>query len=854
MHIFNVSPSVPAKLAFLEKLSHNMWWCWNADAIELFRRISPQLWRDSGHNPLLFLAQVPQERLESLAEDEGFITHLNEVEERFNKEVAKNACSDESTSSKTIAYFSLEYGIHESIRIYSGGLGGLAADHLKAASDMNLPMVGVGLMYRHGFFQQHLNKEGWQQEAYPESDFHLLPLSRAIGEDKKPVVVSVNMPDGELKAIVWKLMLGNIPLYLLDTNVPENPPHFKKITDQLYAGDRRMRLCQELLLGIGGYNALLAMGCEPAVCHMNEGHAAFVGLARMSTLMKKYNLKEEEALQIVSRSTVFTTHTPVPAGNETFSTDILLPYLHVLQKDLKIDVATILAWGKHPEQNPQYELNMTVLGLKLSEYRNGVSQLHGKVERRMWAKLWPEKPEDEIPIGHVTNGIHVSSWLSLDNMELYDRYFGPTWREHPSSADVLSAIHQIPDEELWRAHELGKSRLIRMARELLEKQYVHWQASRAEITQARSVLDHDVLTIGFARRFATYKRATLILKDPARLEAILCNENRPVQIIFAGKAHPADDHGKALIQQIFQFARKTNLRRRIIFLENYDIAIARAMVQGVDVWLNTPRRPQEASGTSGMKAAINGGLHLSILDGWWCEGYNPECGWAIGHGEEYEDSEYQDTIESQMLYNILENEVIPCYYDRMGGDIPLRWIRMMKASIRMGLGFFTSHRMVSEYKSLYYDQALKDYEMLTAEEGKLAKEYVAQLTRLNKLWPKLSVALPTTDRDISMLHVGDKFSVSTIVTLGELDPDEIEVQLYYGMVNTENIIIDGRTEVMSQLENKGNGVYVYGCQLACNITGRYGLTARAVPKGMRWENAIPGFMTWADGSEYKHEV
>jgi len=848
IQVFSVSPSIPRKLAFLEKLSRNMWWCWNADAIELFRRLNPQLWRDVGHNPLLFLGQIPQERLESLAEEEGFLAHVKAVEERFNKEVVADACSDAALHSKRIAYFSLEYGIHESIRIYSGGLGGLAADHLKAASDVHMCMVGVGLMYRHGYFQQFLNKDGWQQEAYPENEIHLLPFMRAMTPDGKPVTVSVRFPEGEIKAAVWKLLLGNIPLYLLDANVPENPPEFRRITAQLYAGDRRMRLCQELLLGIGGYQALLAMGCEPAVCHMNEGHAGFMGLARLSNLVKKHGLSIEEAFQVVSRSTVFTTHTPVPAGNEAFATDLLLPYLQALQKDLGIDPATVIAWGRHPEQNPQYELNMTVLGLRMAEYRNGVSQLHGKVERKMWTKLWPSRPEDEIPIGHVTNGVHVSSWLSIDNMILYDRYFGPAWREHPSSADVLSAIHQIPDEEIWRAHELGRSRLIRTVRELLEKQFVARNATRSDVAQAKSVLDHDVLTIGFARRFATYKRAALLLKDPARLEAILSSDNRPVQIIFAGKAHPADDHGKALIQQIVQFARKPNMRRRIVFLENYDIAIARAMVQGVDVWLNTPRRPQEASGTSGMKAVVNGGLHLSVMDGWWCEGYNPECGWAIGHGEEYEDPEYQDTVESQALYNVIENEVVPCFYDRPSGDVPTRWARMVKASIRMGLSFFTSHRMVSEYKSMYYDQAVKDYESLMANNAAQAREFVVQAKRLNSLWPKVALTMPSSDRDVSMLHVGDRFSVTSKVRLGELKPDEIEVQVYYGPVNAENVISESRTETMTMAEDKGGGQYLYKCDLACSMTGRYGLTARVIPHGTRWRNSIPGFLTWADGN------
>lgn len=847
IQLFNVAPSIPQRLAFLERLSRNLWWCWNSDAIELFRRINPQKWRESWHNPLLFLGQVPQERLESLAADEGFVSHIKQVEARFKRDVQEDACLDSTLSHRKVAYFSLEFGMHESVRVYSGGLGCLAGDHLKAASDINLPMVGIGLMYRQGFFQQYLNKDGWQQEAYPQNELHLMPLTRVQRADGQPVMVSLPLPEGELQAIVWKLMLGNVPLLLLDANIPENPPEFRRITAQLYAGDRRMRLRQELLLGIGGFRALLAAGCEPAACHMNEGHAAFMGLERIAHLMKTRSLPLDEAVQVTARSTIFTTHTPVPAGNEAFDSSLLYPHLQALHKELRLDIPTILAWGKHPEQNPQHELNMTVLGLRLSEYRNGVAQLHGKVERKMWAKLWPNSPEDEIPIGHVTNGVHVPSWLSLDNMSLFDRYFGPTWREHPSSADVLSAIHQIPDEELWRAHELGRTRLVRTVRELAEKQYAARNATRVEIAQAKSVLDHDVLTLGFARRFATYKRAALLLRDPQRLEALLCNESRPVQIVFSGKAHPADDHGKALIQQIVQFARRPQVRRRIVFVENYDISIARSLVQGVDVWLNTPRRPQEASGTSGMKAVMNGGLHVSVLDGWWCEGYNAECGWAIGHGEEYEDSEYQDTVEALALYNILENEVVPCFYDRPAGDVPQRWVRMMKASIRMGLSFFTSHRMVSEYKSLYYDQAVEDYDRLLSDNGAAARNLVEQYKRLESLWPAVSLELPVTERNLSLLHVGDRFAVTTNLHLGDLKPDEVEVHVYYGPVNAENAIAESRVEPMTLAEEAGPGRYRYQCELVCASTGRYGLTARVIPRGTRWRNAVPGFLTWAQG-------
>ncbi len=845
VQLFNVAPAIPEELQFLETLSRNLWWSWDADATELFRRINSHVWKQTGYNPLKLLAQVPQKRFAALTTDEAFLSHMRRVEERFNKVIIESSHAD---ASQSIAYFSLEFGIHETVRIYSGGLGVLAGDHLKAASDIGVPLVAVGLMYRQGYFQQYLNRDGLQQERYPESEVQNLPLDKALDQDGNEIIVSVPLPEGALKATVWRLNIGRIPLILLDSNIPENRHEFRNITAQLYGGDRLNRLRQELLLGIGGFRALIALGYDPAVCHMNEGHAAFLSLARIEHFMKQKAMTLQQAMEVVPRCSVFTTHTPVPAGNETFDSKVLLSHLEAIEKETGLSAKAFIRLSQAPGSSPETEPSMTVLGMRMAKYANGVSKLHGEVSRHMWSYLWPGRAHDEIPIGHVTNGVHVPTWLSAQNVEIFDRYIGPGWRNHPGTKTTLDGINQIPDEELWRAHEMGRSRLIRAAREHAEKQYQARNASRSEIAQAKSIFDHDALTIGFARRFATYKRGALLLHDIERFEAMLTNEDHPIQFLFAGKAHPADIHGKELIQRIVHFARKNNVRRRIVFLENYDIGIARLLVQGVDVWLNTPRRPQEASGTSGMKVAANGGINASVLDGWWCEGYTQDTGWAIGDGEVYEDTEYQDAVEAQALYNLLENEIIPTFYDREGGDIPTQWIRMMKNSIRMGLRYFTSHRMVSEYNELYYKPARESYASLLADNGKDAEALVKRHGRLDTLWSQVSIETQRCAIDPGKLHVGDAFDVTTEVHLGELTPDEVDVEVYYGPVNSELHISDSHVTIIPIGDDIGDGNYRYQHKLECKTTGRYAFTTRVTPKGDQWSHIMPGFITWANGS------
>ncbi len=843
---FQVFPAVPQQLRFLEILSRNMWWSWHLDAIELFRRIDPVLWEESGRNPINFSTLIPQKRLEKLAEDESFLSHQERIRQLFELEVESHLNPSDSAFGKEdcIAYFSMEFGIHESLPLFAGGLGILAGDHLKAASDLGLPLVGIGLLYRCGYFHQYLDPNGWQQEEYPETDYYHLPLRRAKDPDGNEIRVTVAGPDGDIHAMVWKIMVGRIPLYLLDTNIQENPPEIRNITYRLYDGGQKRRLAQEALLGIGGMRALAAMQIEPTVCHMNEGHSAFAGLERLAQIMPAKSVDLKTAREIVPRTTVFTTHTPVAAGHDEFSGDMVLPYLRSFEDKLGVSKEEILSWGQAQGPDSNGELSMFILAIHLAQFCNGVSQLHGKVARRMWAHVWPGRPEDEVPITHITNGVHVSSWISVENALLFERHLGPDWYLATQNEETIDRIDEIYDEELWRAHEMSRSRLIRTCRKLMVKQYNRRNAPKKVIEEAETALDQKILTIGFARRFATYKRANLLLQDPDRLEAMIMDEKRPVQFIFAGKAHPKDDQGKELIKVLIEFASRPGVRQRMVFLEDYDINTARHLKQGADVWLNTPRRPFEACGTSGMKAAVNGVLNLSVLDGWWCEGYSEERGWRIGNGEEYGDPAYQDAVESQALYNTLENDVIPSFYDRKHGGLPDRWLSMMKASIKMGLHNFCSQIMVSNYQKKFYQSAASQFHELLANDALAAKNMAAQHERLELHWKDIHVAQPVPEKT-GPFRVGETFQVTCEVGLGVLTPNEVDIEIYYGHVKSIDTLTSSNTEVMEVLEDRGNGNFLYGCTLTCRISGRYGFTARVIPRGDDWIRFAPGLISWA---------
>jgi starch phosphorylase len=843
---YQVYPTIPKPLAFLEVLSRNLWWCWKQDAITLFRRVEPQLWIKSRGNPIQLLSHVGQTRLEELAADDSFLDHLKRVEDRYKKRVMDNVEPSRSIYEKIgpVAYFSMEFGVNENIPIFAGGLGVLAGDYLKAASNMALPLVGIGLLYRKGYFRQYLNQEGLQQEEYPEIEFYYLPLERARDPQGNEITISITGPQGKIYAFVWRIRVGRTALFLLDTNLPENTPEGREITARLYVAEPKIRLAQEVLLGVGGIRALEAMGIFPSICHMNEGHSAFSALERLAMFMERYHIDLKAALQIIPRCTVFTTHTPVPAGHDSFPVDLVKPWIRPLQERLGAGEEEILSWGQPEDSGKDAPLSMSILGLRMSQYRNGVSRLHGITARKMWAHMWPGRPEDEIPISHVTNGIHVSTFISQEIWPLFERYLGPEWYMSSRRPENINRIDEIYDDELWRAHEMSRSRLIRTCRGLLKQQYERRNAPKSDIDKIEAVLNPDVLTIAFARRFAAYKRAHLLLQDPERLATILNNKTRPVQIIFAGKAHPKDGMGKEIIKRMIEFIRRPEIRERAVFIEGYDMALARSLVQGADVWLSTPRRPFEACGTSGMKAAINGVLNVSILDGWWCEGYSEERGWRIGGGEEYIDSTYQDATESQALYNVLENSVIPCFYEEREGELPKRWIQMMKASMKMAMKDFCSLRMVGEYEERYYIPIIHRLKTLLKKNGPEACNLALQEKRLHSLWKDIRIGLPVQTRK-GPFRVGESFDVTVEVSLGDLNPEEVFVELYNGHMKAVGALEGINTIPMTVVEDLGNGNYRYGCQVPCELSGRYGFTARATPAGDDYLKSLPNLITWS---------
>ncbi len=845
LQTYQVFPDIPEPLMFLETLSRNLWWCWNQNAVELFRRINPRLWEASGHNPTVFATLIPQERFEELANDDSYLAHLKQVHDRYENRIMQE--TDRETPwdrEETVAYFSMEFGIHETLPLFAGGLGILAGDHLKAASGMKMPLVAVGLRYRQGYFHQYLDKDGWQQETYPETDLYHLPLSKQKDADGHDLVIHVPFDGQEILALVWKIRVGRIPLFLLDTNLTENTPETRDITARLYSGEEQVRLAQEVLLGIGGMRALEALGIHPTVCHLNEGHCAFVGIERLRQIMTRHHIDLETAREIVPRTTVFTTHTPVAAGHDEFPPEMVKPFLKSFEKPFNMKGDELVAMGQPDGAPPESPFSMFILGLRTAQHINAVSKLHGQVARHMWSHVWSNRSDEETPITHVTNGVHIPSVLAPEIKLLFERHLGPQWNMGSTIPENSARIENVFDEEVWQAHEMCRSRLIRSVRELMHHQYARRNAPLNVMKAVESVLDPDVLTVAFARRFATYKRAHLLFQDPERLEAIINSATHPVQFVFAGKAHPRDDEGKKIIRRLVEFGRKVNLRHRFVFLEDYDMHIARMLVQGADVWLNTPRRPMEACGTSGMKAALNGVLNVSILDGWWCEGYSPERGWRIGNGEEYQDHQYQDAVESQALYNIIENEVAPLYYDRDAGGMPSQWIRMMKSSMKMAMSQFCSLRMITEYEERFYLPASRRFTELTANEAAEARQLSGQLKRYMDKWQQVRVSQPMGSAT-GPFRVNQSFEVTAEVETGELKPDELDVELYYGKMRNLDQVETSRVKIMQVKETYSASRYLYACQLPCRDSGRYGFTVRVTPKADAWVKFRPALLTWA---------
>lgn len=840
---YTVRPQIPRALKPLEELAHNLWLSWNHDALNLFTRLDFAAWMESKQNPVRMLGMVSQERYEQLAGDDSYLAALNAVVERFQRYKSGKDTWYTGNRKNVIAYFSMEYGLDVSLPIYSGGLGVLSGDHMKSASDLGLPLVGVGLLYQQGYFQQYLNADGFQQESYPENDWYNMPVRLVHTKDGNDVRIVVELPETRVMVRVWEVRIGRISLYLLDANVEENTPECRAITSSLYGGDREMRIKQEVLLGIGGIRALRAMGINPAVTHMNEGHSAFLGIERIREYVQDHGLTRHEAMQALWPTNIFTTHTPVPAGNERFGIDTMHKYFHAITDGTGFTWEELIALGRENPLDHQEPFCMTVLAIRLSAYSNGVSALHGAVSREMWRQIWTGLPDEEIPIGHITNGVHSRSFLSAEMKDLLDRYFGPRFDGDPTDTDIWKRMDRISDEELWRTHEIRKNKLVSFARARLKQQLSRRGASRTQQSYADEVLSPYTLTISFARRFATYKRATLLFRDPERLKRMVTNPEHPVQIIFAGKAHPHDIPGKNLIKDIIHYASDPEIRSKIVFLENYDLEVAKHLVSGSDIWLNTPRRPLEASGTSGMKAAINGVQNCSVLDGWWAEGYDTEVGYAIGAGEEYADEEMQDEIESKLLYDLLEREIIPSYYERSRDGLPREWIARMKRSMQKLGGRFSTSRMLTEYAEQFYLPALKNYDRMKRDEFSQARNIAGYLQRLRTQWKNVSV-FDVSGGSGCNLKVGDSFPVECRVHLGPIAPDEVEVQVYTGRINAEGELEDPELVPMKSNSSDDRG-YLYQTRVRCRHAGRQGYAIRVMPNHPDLVHSyVPGLLRW----------
>jgi len=780
----SVVARLPQPIGRLAELAYNLWWSWNPPAQALYRDIDPELWETVNHNPVKFLRQVGQTSVDRAAQDRSYLTRYTGVMDAFDAYMRPSRIWYQSPSGQpdlaTIAYFSAEFGLHESLPIYSGGLGILAGDHCKEASDLGLPFVGVGFLYPQGYFRQQIDANGRQEAIYEKLDFSEAPVRPALDSRGDQVMISVDLPGRTVYAKVWRIQVGRVPVFLMDTDVERNAPADRELSARLYGGDVQMRISQEVVLGIGGVRALRALGYRPQVWHMNEGHAAFLQLERLREYVEEQGMSFAEALWAVRGNALFTTHTPVPAGNDAFNFDLMERFFGDFWPRLGLDRERFLDLGRF--QNPWGpQFSMTVLALRTAAYANGVSKLHGEVARRMWRSLWPDVPLGEVPIGHVTNGVHTATWLHPELAALCDRYFDFGWRTALDEPATWAGVDRIPDAELWAQHQRARRAMLELVRRRTARQLTRTGATPAEVAVAARGLDPRALTIGFARRFATYKRATLIFRDPERLKRILNNPDRPVQIIFAGKAHPADEPGKALIQQIYQLSRQPGFAGRILFVEEYDANIARHLVAGVDLWLNTPRRPNEASGTSGQKASLNGIPNLSVLDGWWCEGYNGTNGWAIGQDGDYPDEATQDAADALSLYDTLENEIVPLFYDRGPDGIPHGWLAKMRTAIKTVAPVFSLTRMLKEYCVKYYFPAARYAQrMMTAP---VARELARWEHQVRLGWPKVAITAQVTLTSGSATGptaAALPATVKAIVQTGPLTPEMLAVELVYG--------------------------------------------------------------------------
>lgn len=827
-----VTTAIPERLSGLSDISMNLWWSWNSEAIDLYREIDLALWEKLNRNPVRFLQEVSVRKLEEKLTDSEFMDRYNKVMKDFFHYTSTDDTwfnkSYTDYKNERIIYFSAEYGLHEVLPVYSGGLGVLSGDHCKSASDLGLPFTAIGLFYKQGYFDQHINAEGWQETHFTTLNYSQLPVTPVIDANGRPLTIYVELAGRVVYARIWRIDIGRIKLYMMDTDVPENDERDRALTERLYGGDRETRIQQEILLGIGGIRTLDALGIKGTVFHMNEGHSAFMSLELARKLVMEKNMPFGEAREIVYSSSIFTTHTPVPAGNDVFSLDMIDRYFNNYWGQLGLQRPEFITLGLKPGDSNNF--NMTVLALNMSGRKNGVSELHGAVSRNIFNSLWPEIPENEVPITHITNGIHTMTWLAPNFKYLFDKYLSSDWQSRMYDHSIWEGIENIPDDDIWKTHMVLKAKMIHFITNRLKKQYLQNGVPLHEVSELDSQIDTQAFTIGFARRFATYKRANLIFRDLSRIEKILNNKSMPVQIIFAGKAHPADRPAHEVIKNIHDIARREGFKGKVFLIENYNMTVARQLIQGVDVWMNNPRRPLEASGTSGQKACINGVLNFSILDGWWCEGYNGTNGWVIGDDTPYDNEQHQDDADSKSLYEALERDIIPLFYNRDENGIPIGWVKRMKSCIKTLTPVYGTHRMVMEYtEKMYLPAIVRNMRIVESQYG-IVRVLTDWKQQIEKIWPQVSIIANQDIHglvDYSLLS-GHHLLLNATVQLSSLTPEDVKVEVYYGPL-AQNTIFNGTAVEMKAIRQADTSTFCYEATISLADGGEYGYSFRVIP-------------------------
>ncbi len=837
-YVFNkitVRPQLPKRISKLYDISYNLWWSWNTEFLRLFKKIDMDLWEKCEKNPVKFLRLVSQDRLEEAASDQEFLKEYDKIVRNFEDYMdAKSTWYNKKYPNNThdlIAYFSAEYGLDETVAIYSGGLGILSGDHLKSSSDMGIPLVGIGLLYKHGYFHQVINGFGQQETVYKDVDLTTLPIHTVKDDEGNDLLISLKFPLKNIYLKVWRIEVGRVTLYLLDSDIEANIEEYRDVTTTLYGGDQEMRIQQEIVLGMGGVQLLYRLGLKPTVYHMNEGHSSFLTLELIKNVMKTKQVSFEIARNIVSAETVFTTHTPVPAGNDIFPKNLVERYFDKYWDKLGISKQEFLELGTKPQEDVNTSgFNMGILALKIAGKKNGVSKLHGAVSRDLFGDVWTNVPANEAPIDYVTNGVHTCSWLAPTMKDLYNEYLRPYWQDNIQDDDVWKDIEKIPDEELWKIHQARKEKLLKIVKNSTVTRLRRYNYSYEDIDEIVGKLDPNVLTIGFARRFATYKRATLIFRDLERITKIFNEKNMPIQIIFAGKAHPQDAEGQKLIQFIHDLALKPQFKGKIFLLENYNIGMSRYLVSGVDVWLNNPRRPLEASGTSGQKAAVNGVINFSVLDGWWAEGYNQKNGWTIGTNAEYKNYDEQDDADANSMYDTLENKIMPTYYDKNEKGYSDNWLKIMKNCIISNAGKFSTARMLQDYVSKMYiplcNLSNKYYNDLEK-----VSQYNEWKNIISKQWNNIKIMQSKSNYNDITVDAGNKITVGCEITLPNdlIKIENIDVQVYYGKITEEGVVDDIQITSM-KLEDTEKDKYIFSAKIELKNGGDYGYTFRVIPK------------------------